>query len=226
VALDLGSGTFGTLQAFLPPEALDFVALSHLHPDHCADLTGLAVYAKYRPGAAMNSLPVYGPEDTPQQLAVLQYAHDPTSKGGDFNFGCWRLGRGVHVGPFVLTPYPMLHPVEAWGFRIDGPSSVRPGRRVTLGYTGDTDTSEGLARVADSVDLLLIEAAFEEGRDVARGIHLTGQRAGQAAAAGNAGAVVVTHLPPWNDPEVTLAAVRSVYPGPVYLARRLASYVI
>ncbi|MDR3360663.1 MAG: MBL fold metallo-hydrolase [Bifidobacteriaceae bacterium] len=226
LALDLGSGAFGALQRFLPPEALDFVALSHLHPDHCADLTGLAVYAKYRPGAAMSSLAVHGPADTSRQLAALQYAHDPVSEGGDFVFGTWREGETVEVGPFTITPHPMLHPVEAWGFRIEGPSDTRPGRRVVLGYTGDTDVTPGLAQVADGVDLLLAEAAFEEGRDVARGIHLTGRRAGEAAAAGGARRVVVTHLPPWNDPAVTLAAVRQVYPGPVHLARPGASYHI
>ncbi|MDR2347751.1 MAG: MBL fold metallo-hydrolase [Bifidobacteriaceae bacterium] len=220
VALDLGSGAVGSMQGLLPPEALDFVALSHLHPDHCADLTGLAVYAKYKPGAAMASLRVHGPADTPHQLAALQYAHDPTAEGGDFDFGVWREGEAVRVGPFTITPYPMLHPVEAWGFRVAGPSDIRPGQRAVLGYTGDTDTAPGLARVAEGVDLLLAEAAFEEGRDAARGIHLTGRRAGLAAAAGGAKRMVVTHLPPWNDPAVTLAAVRQVYNGPVYVARR------
>ncbi|MDR1187852.1 MAG: hypothetical protein LBK95_10425 [Bifidobacteriaceae bacterium] len=97
---------------------------------------------------------------------------------------------------------------------------------MTLGYSGDTDTCEGLAAVAAGTDLLLVEAAFEEGRDAVRGVHLTGRRAGQAARAGRAKQVVVTHLPPWNDPAVTLEGVRSVYPGPVYLARQRASYVI
>ncbi|MDR2453955.1 MAG: MBL fold metallo-hydrolase [Bifidobacteriaceae bacterium] len=226
VAMDLGSGALGSLQAILPPEALDFVALSHLHPDHCADLTGLAVYAKYRPGAAMGSLRVHGPADTPRQLAALQYAHDPTSQGGDFEYGAWEEGQAVGIGPLTLTPYRMLHPVEAWGFRVEGPSDVRPGESVTLGYTGDTDTTPGLAKVADGVDLLLAEAAFEEGRDAARGIHLTGRRAGLAAQAGGAKRVVVTHLPPWNDPAVTLRAVRAVYSGPVHLARRGASFLL
>jgi ribonuclease BN (tRNA processing enzyme) len=95
-----------------------------------------------------------------------------------------------------------------------------------MGYTGDTDTCEGLAAVAAGTDLLLIEAAFEEGRDTARGVHLTGQRAGQAAKAGRAKRVVVTHLPPWNDPAVTLAGVAAHYSGRVYLAKRWDSYII
>ncbi|MDR2372680.1 MAG: MBL fold metallo-hydrolase [Bifidobacteriaceae bacterium] len=226
IALDMGSGAFGVLQSMMPPEALDFVGLSHLHPDHCADLTGLAVYAKYRPGAAMASLPVYGPADTPHHLTELQYSHDPGSDGGDFNYGVWAEGVGISVGPFTITPFPVQHPVEAWGFRLDGPSDISPGKRVTLSYSGDTDTCEGLTALAAGADLLLAEAAFEDGRDVSRGVHLTGRRAGQVARAARVRQVVATHLPPWNNPAVTLDAIREVYPGPVYLARHRASFVI
>jgi ribonuclease BN (tRNA processing enzyme) len=222
----MGSGAFGALQAVMPPEALDFVGISHLHPDHCADLTGLAVYAKYRPGGAMASLPVYGPQDTPHHLAELQYSHDPDSEGGDFNYGVWSQGVGIPVGPMTITPYRVLHPVEAWGFRLDGPSDSVPGRQVTMGYSGDTDTCDGLTEVAAGTDLLLIEAAFEQDRDVARGVHLTGERAGQVARAGRAKRVVVTHVPPWNRAALTLSAVASKYSGPIYLAKRWASYVI
>jgi ribonuclease BN (tRNA processing enzyme) len=224
IALDMGSGAFGALQRILPPEALDFVGLSHLHPDHCADLTGLAVYAKYRPGAAMGSLPVYGPADSAAHLTALQYSSDPDADGGDFRYGSWEDGVPVGIGPYEITPHLVRHPVEAWGLRISGPSDVRPGHRVVLGYSGDTDVCAGLAKVASQVDLLLCEAAFEEGRDVARGVHLTGARAGRAAAEGEVKRLVLTHLPPWNDPSATLAAASGQYPGPLFLARQGASY--
>ncbi|MGH3539116.1 MAG: MBL fold metallo-hydrolase, partial [Pseudonocardiaceae bacterium] len=38
VLLDLGNGTFGALQRYLDPFTLDGLILSHLHPDHCADI--------------------------------------------------------------------------------------------------------------------------------------------------------------------------------------------
>ena len=51
-----------------------------------------------------------------------------------------------------------------------------------------------------------------------RGVHLTGRRAGEAAARGGAGRLVLTHIPAWNDPAVTLAEAAAVYPGPIALA--------
>ena len=51
-----------------------------------------------------------------------------------------------------------------------------------------------------------------------RGIHLTGRRAGEVARDAGARSLVLTHLPPWNDPDVAVAEAVQVYPGPVSLA--------
>jgi ribonuclease BN (tRNA processing enzyme) len=109
--------------------------------------------------------------------------------------------------------------------RITGPSHVR-NRSSVLAFSGDTDLCEGLDLLAEEADLLLIEAAFDQRRDAARGVHLTGERAGQAAAKARAKRVVITHLPPWNEPEAAVAAVRTEYDGPVHVARSRDSYVI
>jgi len=132
----------------------------------------------------------------------------------------WAEGAGVDVGPLRLEPVAVRHPVPAFGIRVTGPGEADPARVVTLAYSGDTDACAGLDALATGADLLLSEAGFLEGRDDAvRGVHLTGRRAGQAAASGNARQLVLTHLPVWNDPEVTLGEAREVYRGPIVLAR-------
>ena len=69
----------------------------------------------------------------------------------------WELtvgfSRAVRVGPFELVPFAVYHPVEAYGIRVTGPSSVRPGERVTLVYSGDTDACDGLVEGARGADL-------------------------------------------------------------------------
>ena len=42
LVLDLGPGSFGQLYRYLDPAQVDAIGLSHLHPDHCLDLTGFA----------------------------------------------------------------------------------------------------------------------------------------------------------------------------------------
>ena len=43
LVLDLGNGALGALHRHADPLAIDAVALSHLHADHCLDFTGYYV---------------------------------------------------------------------------------------------------------------------------------------------------------------------------------------
>ncbi|MGF0116197.1 MBL fold metallo-hydrolase [Promicromonospora sp. Marseille-Q5078] len=226
VVLDLGNGGLGALQRHVDPLDLDAVGLSHLHPDHCADLSGLYVYLRYHPErggvvtGAGRRLPVLGPSATAERAAAMYGLGPGESMDGEYDVRPWQPGTAVRVGPFELEPFAVYHPVEAYGIRVTGPSSVRPGERATLVYSGDTDACDGLVEGARGADLFLAEAAFQEGRDdgVVRGIHLTGRRAGEAAASAGVGSLLLTHLPVWNSPEVALAEARSAYDGPVAVA--------
>jgi ribonuclease BN (tRNA processing enzyme) len=220
VLLDLGNGALGPLQRYLDPTTLDAVAISHLHADHCADLTVLNVLRRYRPeGPCAVPVPVFGPTGTAARIAELGGKDPATDAGAQFDVHTWDPATGVQVGPFLLEPVAVTHSVEAFGVRVSGPSDVDPARAVRLAYTGDTDSGPGLDALAAGADLLLAEAAFHEGRDDAwRGIHLTGRRAGEAAARGGAAHLVITHVPAWNDPQRALAEAREVYPGRLDLA--------
>ncbi|MFP3712910.1 MBL fold metallo-hydrolase [Puerhibacterium sp. TATVAM-FAB25] len=226
VVLDLGNGGLGALQRHVDPSDVDAVALSHLHPDHCSDLSGLYVYLRYHPARGSHRtgvdphLPVIGPAAVAERAHAMYGMEPGETMDGVFAFRTWTAGRAVQVGPLTITPYRVFHPVEAYGLRVAGPSSVRPGETVTLAYTGDTDLCDGVVELARGVDLLLSEAAFEEGRDdgVEPGIHLTGRRAGQVAARAEAKRLVLTHLPAWSDPRVALAEARGEYGGPAEVA--------
>jgi ribonuclease BN (tRNA processing enzyme) len=170
-------------------------------------------------------VPVLGPVGTAERIAQLAGADPATDVSGQLDVRAWDEATGVQVGPLRLEPVAVRHPVPAFGIRVTGPAEGDPARRVTLAYTGDTDACPGLDALAAGADLLLSEASFAEGRDdVVRGVHLTGRRAGLAAATGRSGRLVLTHLPAWNDPDVALAEARGVYPGPIELARTGAVY--
>jgi ribonuclease BN (tRNA processing enzyme) len=222
VVLDLGSGALGPLQLVCDPSEVDAIGLSHLHPDHMADLCGLYVYLKYRPDDTGRSgpVPVHGPFGTASRLADAYGLEPGESMADQLGIHTWQPGHPVRVGPMTLTPVAVEHPVPAYGVRVTGPSESADHRQVTLAYTGDTDACPGLAELALGADVLLAEAAFVEGRDDAvRGIHLTGRRAGQAAASGAVGRLVLTHIPAWNPPGVAEQEAKAVYDGPILTAR-------
>jgi ribonuclease BN (tRNA processing enzyme) len=226
VVLDLGNGGLGGLQRHVDPMGLDAVAISHLHPDHSADLSGLYVYRKYHPTSGVSRtgapkrLPVLGPTDVAERVGTV-YGLEPGETMDDvYEFAVWRPGQPARVGPFEIDAFPVYHPIEAYGLRVTAPSSLRPGERATLTYSGDTDHCDGVVVGARDADLLLAEAAFQEGRDdvVEPGIHLTGRRAGKIATEAGAQRLLLTHLPAWSDPQVALDEAQGVYGGPVELA--------
>ncbi|EWT00976.1 metal-dependent hydrolase [Intrasporangium oryzae NRRL B-24470] len=219
VVLDLGSGALGTLQRHVDPYAVDAVLLSHLHVDHFIDLCGLYVMMKYVPGGpGRGPMPVWGPSGTGAHLARAYGNPDVEDILGvyDVNHLCDR--KPLTIGPFVVTPVRVAHPVESYGFRVEA------GGR-TLVYTGDTDSCEQLSELMTGADLVLADSAFVEGRDTVEGIHLSGRRAAEAAIrAGGVRRLMLTHLPAWNDPEVCRAQAAEVWPGKVELAEPGVTY--
>jgi ribonuclease BN (tRNA processing enzyme) len=223
VVLDLGSGALGPLQRYTRLDALDALVLSHLHPDHFIDICGLYVARRYSPdGPFPDRLPVWGPTGAAERISQA-YGPDPADIAEAFDVRELTDGRPLTLGPLTLTPYRVEHPVEAYGLRVE----VRAGPRAeVLAYTGDTDGCAALLPLAKGADLFLAEASFQEGRDEARGVHLTGLRAGQAAADAGCRRLLLTHVPVWTDPQVVLAEARSAFPGPVELARPGAVHVV
>lgn len=227
LVLDLGNGAIGPLQSHVRLAQVDAVLLSHLHPDHCLDLCGFYVALKYHPdGRPAARIPVHGPAATAERMARAYDLPKDPGMTEEFDFVTWTEKEAVTFGPLTVTPRRVEHPVEAYAMRIEGPSASHPGQRRTLVYTGDTDTCPALDEVSAGADLLLAEAAFHEGRDTERGIHLTGRRAGEVAARAEAGRLVLTHLPPWNDPALSVREAREAFTGPVELAQPGAVHVL
>jgi ribonuclease BN (tRNA processing enzyme) len=230
--LDLGSGALGPLQEYLSPHELDAVLLSHLHPDHSADVSPLHIWVRYHPvagtvlreaeGPPTERIALHGPCGSLRHLGTVLAQPgptgevDPQAKGEDlartFREEPWQEGRAVRVGPLTVTPLRVSHAGRAYGLRIEQGGGI-------LAYTGDSDLCPALFDVADGADLLLAEATFQEDRDPLRGFHLTGLRAGQLAARARVGRLVLTHLPPWTDPDTVRAEAARAYDGPIDLAR-------
>lgn len=216
LVVDLGSGALGTLQRYVDPLSLDAVLLSHLHPDHYFDISGLYVLWRYHPAGPRERIPVYGPAGVARQAARAYGLPLEPGMSAEFDFREYD-DAPIHLGPFVVRVARVVHPVPAYGMRIDA------GGR-SLVYSGDTGPCDALVELAKGTDLLLAEASFVESADNPADLHLTGAEAGRAAYDAGAGRLVLTHIPPWHDREVALAEARSTYSGPIELAATGVTY--
>ncbi|MFC6285012.1 MBL fold metallo-hydrolase [Nocardioides sp. GCM10027113] len=216
ILLDLGNGALGALHRYTDPLAVDAVFLSHLHADHCLDLCGYYVLRKYHPAGQQPRIPVWGPAGTADRMARAYDLPDEPGMHEEFDFRPYD-GTTVQVGPFQVEAVEVLHPVTAYGLRV-----TAGGR--TLGYSGDTAACAALDGVADGVDLFLAEASFMAADDNPPDIHLTGAEAGECAKRAGARELVLTHVPPWHDPQQALADARTTYDGPLRLARAGDAY--
>lgn len=211
VVLDLGNGALGALQRHTDILAVDAVVLSHLHADHCLDLCAYYVVRRFHPGRTDEPLPVYGPSGTARRISRAYELDGEPLLGKQFTFFDWEPGVPLQLGPLRIDVAPVRHPVEAYAIRLE-----HEGR--TLVYSGDTGPSDRLVELAHQTDLLLCEASFVERPGLPPDLHLTGRQAAEHASRAQARRLVLTHVPPWHDPDQVLREAKPAYDGPLELA--------
>jgi ribonuclease BN (tRNA processing enzyme) len=232
LVLDLGNGTLGALQRHLDPFDLDALLLSHLHPDHCADVASLVVFRRYHPrppfDVTEHRLPLYAPREAPDRLAS-QYATSAaelavTDLSDSLDFRVVTDGMRVEVAGCVVRTRRMDHVCEAYGLRLE-----HEGR--SLVYSGDTGPCEGLVELASGADVLLCEASWPHiwpgsADPPPPGVHMSGRQAGEHAAGAGVGQLLITHVPAWFDGDELVAEAKDVFAGPVELVRAGGVYQV
>jgi ribonuclease BN (tRNA processing enzyme) len=206
LVLDLGYATLPRLLAHWPDGALDAVAITHEHPDHCIDLHGL-FRMRFYGRSCPPRLPLYCPAGVPGRLQGLEPDADLNAV-----FDVRTLPGTHRVGPFELTSLPLPHFVPNAGIRLQA-------GEITLAYSGDTGPDPLLAELGRDADLFIIEATDRHGetRRPARNL-MTSTEAGYWARQASARRLMLTHFWPGNDRAASLAAASAQFGGPVLAA--------
>ncbi|NRQ51097.1 MBL fold metallo-hydrolase [Aeromicrobium sp. YC3-14] len=215
--IDLGSGAFGPLQRYSTIRDIDAIALSHLHADHCFDMSGFYVVSRYHPEGAFDQIPVHAPDGAGDFLVAAYGIEEQTGMREQFDFSPWQDGGTVQLGPFTVTSALVNHPVPAYAFRVET-------KTHSLAYSGDTGPTEALVDIVDGVDVFLCEASFVESGTNPPNLHLTGAEAGEYATRCNVGRLLVTHIPTWTDAAEVESDVKSTWDGPYEIVTAGSTY--
>jgi ribonuclease BN (tRNA processing enzyme) len=217
--LDIGPGTVRQLAvAGLTHEDIDYVAVSHFHPDHTADLIHL-IFATRHPPVLEGRKPftMIGPRGFTRFLELLKR---PYGTWLDLPAGLMEIEEldtnerdRKQFNGFTLVSAPLRHTAQSIGFRIEGNSGK------ILVYSGDTDFSEELVDLAMGADLLILESSFPDGQGVEG--HLTPSKAGEIATLAKAKRLVLTHFYPECLQTDIEGQCRKTYQGELILATDL-----
>jgi len=241
--VDCGSGVARQLvQAGIALTTLRHVFITHHHSDHNLDYGNLIMQAWA--SGLRTRVDTWGPPPLTKmtRLYFEMNAYDIDTRIADE--GRVPLMPLVHVheltqgGPVLqdervkvsatLVDHPPV--VPAFAFRFDGPDR-------SIVFSGDTNMSDNLVRLAKGADLLVHEALWVPAVDrlVARvpnastlkkhliDSHTSAGDAGRVAAAAGVKTLVLSHLVPADDPAVTeqmwMDAARAHFKGEIVVAR-------
>lgn len=231
LVLDLGYATLrNALLANLDITSLETLVLTHLHPDHSADLVPFLFARKYAPESWQKSPPlrVYGPLGC-QDFFEKLYLTWPSLRHDEERL------RVVEVepekGPISLYEDVTLHAFTALHGDMTALCYRFEGEGKAIAFSGDTALCEGVLDVARGADLFLCECScYPRGVEPlqCRQVHLAWEDVAEICQISQPRSLVLTHLY-----EVVLArrpspeeSLREALSIPVQSASDLAVYQV
>ena len=217
--MDIGPGTVRQLaSAGLKHQDIDYICISHFHPDHTADLIHF-IFATRHPPILKKRKPftIIGPKGFNQFLTLLKR---PYGNWLDLPAGLMKIEE-LKTGEkgkkefdnFNIVSAPLNHSPDSIGIRIEDNS----GR--VLVYSGDTAYCEEIVDLATGADLLILESSFPDGQEIAG--HLTPSQAGDIATRSEVKRLLLTHFYPECLRSDRETQCRKTYQGELFLATDL-----
>jgi ribonuclease BN (tRNA processing enzyme) len=196
--LDAGGGTWRNLLHHLDYRDLRGVVLSHRHPDHTIDIWQLFHALQYGDvEAPAPSIPLWAPQETIDRLLGfdpgLAEAFDllPITEVSEIAFGDARVSFGR-----------MKHPPVTLGARIEFNGSI-------FSYSADSGIEGAFDRIARDADVFVCEATVQNSDEPWWG-HLSAAAAGSIAARFGVRKLVLAHVRPGRDRDLSLAEARAM----------------
>jgi ribonuclease BN (tRNA processing enzyme) len=206
VLLDCGPGVFAALhERDIVP---DVIVLSHGHGDHCLDVLSLLNFLRFdRP--EVRAIPLLAPRGVVERLASFVGAGPDHLFFDAFAPDLVLPGSVLRFGAATLSFADAIHPVPAVSMRVDGGGA-------SFSYSGDTGPGGGFAELAMGSDLMVCEATHQGEPPPDRyPYHLFAVEAGQIASEARVKRLLVAHVAPTLDPEVSVAEAALRFEGPV-----------
>jgi len=160
--LDCGGSALPAIKREIDAEAIDAIAISHLHGDHFGGIPYLVIEQHFAGRTA--PLTVGGPRALAERLRAAESALYPDFfRKTKVGFAIREIVLGAaetELGGALVSALPVKHVQESdpHGLR------VRVGDKL-VAYSGDAIWSDDLSRVAKGADLFICDASFFDSND-------------------------------------------------------------
>lgn len=274
--IDCGIGTMRRmLQASVQSEQIKTIFFTHLHSDHDLGLADVMANDYFRLGLARStpSIHVYGPPQTKELVeAAFRYITITVRPFASENPSDFHVVNGEFASPFVaheidhegvifqddkirviaaenthyaLMPSEDRKQLKSFSYRFETPYGA-------IVFTGDTASSEAVAKLAKGADALLAEVSYRDAEDLDETVkamaarthatperiktfrahfefeHLDAQTVGELASKAQVKLVVLYHYNPADQADVAafVSGVKKYFPGPVFAPADLDRYCL
>lgn len=223
--VDAGYGaTYRLLEAKVPLKKIKAIFITHLHSDHILDYPALLMNSWL--SSLDHEIQVYGPKGTKEMTDNLLKAYNVDIQLRYEDEGRAPLSKFLKVhefdegdvfqdGNITVTakrvPHKPFKMGEAFAFKFE------TAQKQNIVFSGDTNYYPPFAKFAANADILVHEVAHAEGidrlakrmgygtdfRDAVIAHHITPQDVGKTATNAKVKHLVLSHIVPVGDPELT-----------------------
>lgn len=220
VWMDMGTGTMASLQEHAGLRDVSAVVISHVHADHFVDLFPYFYARRYGEGGPAPRIPLFAPSGTEERIRAMLSDSGWEEFPEAFDLHEIEPGDDFETGPFRVRTARMAHPVPTLGVRYEADGAA-------FAYSADTGPTDALVDLARGAELLVAEATWlEDGTDRPPGLHMSATEAGRHAAQAEVGRLILTHIHPEIDRQVSREEAASEFDGPVADAVRAARWEV
>lgn len=214
--VDCGPGTIVRLsQIGMKVEDLDYIFITHFHPDHTSDLFPLFMNYRlgdlFNPGSITKFPIIYGPPGIEKYLIdYAQLTELPAYEGwGKINVHDYE--NTIKIDHAKVKPYQVKHGAFGIMARAYALSFESEGKKIV--FSGDTEKCEGIRQACSKADLFVCDASYP--KNIKLPAHMNTWEIGEIATNSKVKKIMLTHFYPQYDTVDLVAEVKEKFAGEV-----------
>jgi ribonuclease BN (tRNA processing enzyme) len=215
ILIDVGPGTFDKLkQAKISPEQLNYILITHFHPDHISDLVPFLLYYYLKaPEESKEEIQIWGPPGLQDFLQKMSNAYGDWLDPEKRTLKIRELAQPAYEFPdFRLSWEKVVHTSESVGYRFIFDQK-------TICFSGDSEYCPALVKLCRNATLAILECSYPDSYAI-KG-HLTPTQVSRIANEAEAERVILTHLYPEAFQADPVRLIKEKFKGEVEIGKDL-----